>query len=182
VRNVFNRRVGIVGSAIIVGLGFALTVAVAQLLPEKKRPQPAKATPTASAVACTPQDPPYGAVPEGFAYAPVADAARKQTVKALDLDEAAGRVDVRQAQERASGAVYGRIVGVPSKNPIDYAARLVASAQASGTKVERAAGYAFIPLESGTQVAVGVKGCRTVLISGQDRAATRSLAAAVFSG
>jgi len=44
-----------------------------------------------------------------------------------------------------------------------------------------AKGYAIIPLENGQKVAVGVRGCDTILISAQDPNAVRFLAENVFS-
>jgi hypothetical protein len=70
---------------------------------------------------------------------------------------------------------------VPSKNPAKYASDLVASVQTGGAKIERQAGYVIVPLANGRGVAVGIKGCRTVLISAQDPNATKFLAAAIFS-
>lgn len=182
--SLFNRRVGPLGAVLIVGIGIALTVAIAQVLPEKEKPQPtaATATPTATATAeCTPLDPPFGTAPDDFVYEPVTEDKRKQTVEALRLDEAEGKVDVRDAKQRSSGLALGSIVGVPSKDPARYASDLVASVQAGGAKVDRQSGYVIVPLSNGKGVAVGVKGCQTVLISAQDPNATKFLAAAIFS-
>jgi hypothetical protein len=179
--DLFNRRVGPVGALIIVAVGLAITVAIAQLIPEKKPETKASATPTATATSCQELDPPYGEPPNEFRYEPVEESRRAQTVKALRLDEAEGRVDVRQARQTTSGISLGEIVGVPSRSPADYASRLIASSQASGAEVEQGRGYAILPLASGKGVAVGVKGCRTVLISAADPEAIKFLAAAIFS-
>jgi hypothetical protein len=179
----FNRRVGPLAALIIVAVGLAVTVAVAQVLPAPDDdPEAAKAsaTPTAEPTPCRALDPPYGEPPQDFAYEPVPEARRAQTVKALRVDEAAGKVDVLRAQQRSSGLSLGEIVGVPSKDPARYASSLIASSQASGAEVQGGRGYAILPLASGKGVAVGVKGCRTVLISAQDPEATKFLAAAVF--
>jgi hypothetical protein len=178
----FNRRVGPVVALVFLAVGMAAVVAVAQLLPEKQD-EPAKtasATPTPTATPCTEAEPPYGEPPRDFTYEPVAESRRAQTVKALKLDEAEGKVDVRQAQQKSSGLSLGEVVGVPSKNPADYASRLIASSEASGAKVEPGNGYAILPLASGKGVAVGVKGCRTVMVSALDPNATKFLAAAIF--
>lgn len=179
----FNRRVGPLAAFLFLAVGFGVVVAVAQVLPSKKDDKPAEtasATPTATITACEEADPPYGEPPQDFSYEPVEESQRAKTVKALRLDEAEGKVDVRQAQQTSSGLSLGEIVGVPSKNPADYASRLVASSQASGSKVETGDGYAILPLASGKGVAVGVKGCRTVMISALDPNATKFLAAAIF--
>jgi hypothetical protein len=180
--NLFNRRVGPLGALIIVAVGLAITVAIAQVIPKREREpeKTASATPTATATACQALDPPYGEAPSDFEYVPVAEAKRAQTVKALRLDEADGKVDVRQARQTSSGLSLGEIVGVPGKDPADYASRLIASSQASGAEVEQGRGYAILPLASGKGVAVGVKGCRTVLISAADPEAIKFLAAAIF--
>lgn len=184
--SLFNRRVGLLGSLLIVGIGFALIVVIAQFLPSKgDDKETASATPPASAssvpTACQELDPPYGDPPNEFTYEPVAESKRAQTVKALRLDEAEGKVDVRDIRQTTSGINLGSLVGVPSKDPANYASRLVASAQVGDSKVERGNGYAILPLNSGAQVAVGVKGCRTVLISAQDPSAIKFVAAVLFS-
>ena len=106
---------------------------------------------------------------------------RAETVKALKLDEADGKVDVLAAKQKSSDLSLGEIVGIPSQDPAKYASSLIASFQSGGAKVEGGDGYAILPLESGKQVAVGVKGCRTVLISALDPEAVKFLAAAIFT-
>ena len=177
--SLFNRRVGPLGALLIIAAGIAITLAIAQLLPE---PEPAErsATATATPRPCQALEPPYGEPPPDFAYEPVPESRRAQTVKALRVDETEGKVDVRQAKQTSSGLSLGEIVGVPGKDPARYASSLIASSQASGAKVEGGRGYAILPLASGKQVAVGVKGCRTVLISALDPEATKFLAAAIF--
>lgn len=182
--NIFNRRVGPLAALIIVAVGLAVTVAIAQVIPKPEREEPpttASATPTAAATPCQELDPPYGEPPDEFSYVPVDESRRAQTVKALRLDEAEGKVDVRQAKQTTSGLSLGEIVGVPGKDPADYASRLIASSQTSGAEVQQGGGYAILPLASGKGVAVGVKGCRTVLISAADPEAIKFLAAAIFS-
>jgi hypothetical protein len=178
--SLFNRRVGPLGVLIIVAVGVAITLGIAQLLPEREPERTASATPTPTP--CRALDPPYGDPPQDFTYEPVAESRRAETVTALRLDEAAGTVDVLAAKQKSSGLSLGEIVGVPSENPADYAASLVANFQTGGAQVERGRGYAILPLESGKRVAVGVKGCRTVMISALDPNATKFLAAAIFSG
>jgi hypothetical protein len=183
-RSLLNRRLGLLGTVIFLAVAFGAIVLVAQLLPSKgDDKERASATPTATAAAteCKALDPPYGTAPQDFAYVPVAEDKRVQTVKALRLDEAEGKVDVRDVQQTSSKLNLGSLVGVPSKDPADYASRLVASVQTTGAEVERGNGFALVPLESGKKIAVGVKGCRTVLISAADPEAVKFVAAAVFS-
>ena len=97
------------------------------------------------------------------------------------VTEAEGKVDVSAAKQTSTNLTLGEIVGVPAKDPAKYASSLIASSQASGAKVQPGNGHAILPLESGKQVGVGVKGCRTVLISALDPEAVKFLAAAIFS-
>lgn len=186
-RSLLNRRLGLLGTVIFLAVAIAAIVAVAQFLPSKGDDEPERtaASPTATATAkpsaCKPVDPPYGTPPDDFTYAPVEEAKRAQTVTALRLDEAEGKVDVREARQTSSGLSLGSIVGVPSKTPDEYATDLVASVAAGGAEVQRANGYAIVPLKSGSSVAVGVKGCQTVLVNAQDPNAVQFLAAAIFS-
>jgi hypothetical protein len=182
--SLFNRRVGLVGALVIIAVGIAVTVAIAQLLPKQDEPEEtATATATASAAptACKALDPPYGDPPRDFTYAAVDESRRAETVKALKLDEAGGKVDVLTAKQESSDLSLGEIVGVPSQDPARYASSLIASFRTAGAKVEGGDGYAILPLASGKQVAVGVKGCRTVLITALDPEAAKFLAAAIFS-
>ncbi|WP_121255586.1 hypothetical protein [Solirubrobacter pauli] len=183
-RSLLNRRLGLLGTVIFLAVAIAVIVVVAQFLPSKgDESERTAATPTATAEAtpCQELDPPYGTPPQDFDYVPVAEDKRAQTVKALRLDEAEGKVDVRDVQQSSSKLNLGSLVGVPSKDPIDYASRLIASSQATGSEVQRAGRYALIPLQSGKQIAVGVKGCRTVMITAADPEAVKFLASAVFS-
>lgn len=178
----FNRRVGPLAALLFLGVGMAIVIAVAPLVSPNKDDEPVttSATPTATVTKCEEADPPYGEPPQDFSYEPVEESVRAKTVKALQLDEAEGKVDVRKAQQTSSGLSLGEVVGVPSQSPAKYASRLVASSQASGSKIETENGYAILPLASGKGVAVGVKGCRTVLISALDPNATKFIAAAIF--
>lgn len=184
-RSLLNRRLGLLGTVIFLAVAIAVIVVVAQFLPSKgDDSERTAATPTptatASAVPCKVLDPPYGSAPQDFAYVPVTEDKRVQTVKALRLDEAEGKVDVRDVQQTSSKLNLGSLVGVPSADPADYASRLIASSQATGSEVERASRYALIPLRSGKQIAVGVKGCRTVMITAADPEATKFIASAIF--
>jgi len=183
-RSLLNRRLGLLGTVIFLAVAFGAIVAVAQLVPSKgDDKEQASATPTATAATeCKALDPPYGTAPQDFEYVPVAEDKRAQTVKALRLDEAEGKVDVRDVRQASSKLNLGSLVGVPSTNPADYASRLVASVQTTGAKVERASGYALVPLERGKKIAIGVKGCQTVLITAADPQAVQFIASAVFSG
>jgi len=178
--SLFNRRVGPLGALIIIAVGITVTVGIAQLLPEQDKPE-TTATATATPTACKALDPPYGDPPQDFTYAAVDEARRAETVKALKLDETDGKVDVLTAKQTSSNLSLGEIVGVPSQDPAQYASSLIASFQTAGAKVEDGNGYAILPLASGKQVAVGVKGCRTVLITALDPEAAKFLAAAIFT-
>jgi hypothetical protein len=168
--------------ALIAVIVFAVALAwgLSQLLPNKNDDEPtAQSTATPAATPCTDVAKPYGDAPDGFAYEKVDEATRVKTVKALNLDEAGGRVDMRKATR--GGLELGSIVGVPSKDPADYASSLVAAAQGGGAKITKGNGYLIIPLASGQNVAVGVRGCKTILISSQDPNGTKYLAENVFS-
>lgn len=185
-RSLLNRRLGLLGTVVFLAVAIAVIVVVAQFLPSKgDENERTAATPTptatASAAPCKALDPPYGSPPQDFAYVPVTEDKRAQTVKALRLDEAEGKVDVRDVQQTSSKLNLGSLVGVPSQDPSDYASRLVASSQATGAEIERASRYALIPLQSGKQIAVGVKGCRTVMITAADPQAVKFIASAIFS-
>ena len=67
--SLFNRRVGPLGALLIVAIGIAVTIGIAQLLPEKKPPEKtATATVTAAPTACQALDPPYGTPPDDFSF------------------------------------------------------------------------------------------------------------------
>ena len=158
-----------------------LTWGLSQLVAKDPDAEPeTQATVTAAPTPCTPVGDPYGAAPDGFAYEKVDEATRVKTVKALKLNESAGRVDMRAA--RREGLTLGTLVGVPSKDPGAYAMQLVTTAERGNAPVKKADGYAVIPLTGGSVVAVGVRGCQTVLISATDPTAVPFLADAVFAG
>jgi len=104
--------------------------------------------------------------PDGFAYETVDEKTRAKTVKALKLDEAGGKVEMRAA--RRGGQTLGTLVRVPSENPGAYARGLVDTAERSGAPVTNSKGYDVLPLQGGSVVAVGVRGCATILISASD--------------
>jgi hypothetical protein len=70
---------------------------------------------------------------------------------------------------------------VPSKDPSAYADELVTTAERANAPVEKAKGYDVLPLAGGSTVAVGVRGCATILISASDPSAVPFLADAVFA-
>jgi hypothetical protein len=82
---------------------------------------------------------------------------------------------------RRTGLTLGTLVRVPSKDPAAYAGNLVSTAESAGAPVTKRTGYAVLPLQGGTVVAVGVRGCATILISAQDSNAVPFLADAVFA-
>jgi hypothetical protein len=169
--------------ALLVVIAFALVLAwgLSKLVApdDAKDPQTAQSTATAAATPCQDVAKPYGDPPEGFTYAKVDEATRAKTVKALNLNDAGGRVEMQKVTR--GGLELASIVGVPSKNPAEYASNLAAAAQGGGANLTRGNGYMLIPLESGQNVAVGVKGCKTILISAQDPKATQFIAENVFS-
>ena len=177
-----DRRLGLGATIGVVIFAVALGWGASKLIEKHRDPKKgaavATATPTPAPTPCTPANPAFGTAPDSFKYEKADEATRKKTVTALKLDEKGGRVDMRLV--RRSGLTLGSLVGVPSKDPADYAATLVATAQSGGVNVTRAGNYALIPLTTGQQVAVGVRGCQTILISSQDPNATKFLADAVF--
>ena len=180
-RSLLNRRLGPVGVVIIVLIGAAAAYGIAQVVPKKGDDGEPARTPTPTAITCTPAPSTFGAPPDTFTYDKVDEKTRAKTVKALQLDEADGPVEMVKAAR--GGLTLGQLVGVPDNtDPADYAASLVASAQGGGAAVTRGKGYAIIPLQGGQKVAVGVRGCDTILINAQDPNAVKFLADTVFSG
>jgi hypothetical protein len=172
---VLDRRLGLKAVLAVVVVTVALVWGLTQLIgndPDETAPVTASATP------CKEAADPYGTAPDGFEYEQVDEATRAKTVKALNLDEAGGRVDMRAA--RRGGLTLGTLVGVPSKDPGAYAIGLVRTAERGGAPVTKRDGYAVIPLAGGSVVAVGVRGCRAILINAQDSTAVPFLADAVF--
>jgi hypothetical protein len=177
---VLDRRLGLKGVLAVIAVTIALAWGLTQLLAKDPDDPTASTTSvTATATPCKEAAEPYGTAPDGFEYEKVDEATRAKTVKALNLDEAGGRVDMRAA--RRGGLTLGTLVGVPSTDPGADALQLVRTAERGGAPITKGRGYAVIPLQGGTVVAVGVRGCRMILISAQDSKAVPFLADAVFS-
>ena len=70
---------------------------------------------------------------------------------------------------------------MPSEDPSAYATELVETAERGGAPVKKSKGYDVLPLQGGSVVAVGVRGCATILISAPDPTAVPFLADAVFA-
>jgi hypothetical protein len=175
---VLDRRLGLKSVIAVLVVTVLAVAGIAQLI--KKDPSgSADVSATAAPATCVETADAYGTAPDGFKYEKVDEATRAKTVKALKLDEAAGRVDMRAA--RRDGLTLGTLVGVPSLDANGYVAELVKSAQTGGAPVTKKKRYAVIPLDGGTVVAVGVRGCRAVLISATDPKAVPFLADAVFA-
>jgi hypothetical protein len=155
-----------------------LAIAAAIALSRGNDPAPEQAA--APAARCRDEAQPYGEPPGGFIYEPADEATRARTMQALGLDDAGGRVDMQLAKQ--GPLTLGSIVGVPSDDPDAYASEVVARAAAGDVEVQRGTGFALIPLGSGSAVAVGVRGCRAVMISAQDPKAVQFLAALVLGG
>jgi hypothetical protein len=175
-----DRRLGPVGLLIVAVCGAAVIFGLTRVVPKKEDPKPAASTPTpAVASTCRPASSTFGKPPDTFAYEKVPESMRAQTVKALKLDEAEGKVKMIKAAR--GGLTLGQLVAVPGKDPADYASSLVAAAQQGGAKITRGQGFAIVPLDTGQKIAVGVRGCDTILITAQDPNAVQFLAANVFS-
>jgi hypothetical protein len=175
---VLDHRLGLKAVLAVLVVTVAVVAGISQLI-TKDPDQPAHGAAAATPTACRETADAYGTAPDGFKYETVDEATRAKTVKALNLDESGGRVDMRAA--RREGLTLGTLVGVPSRDPNIYVTELVKSAQTGGAPVTKKKGYAVIPLNSGTVVAVGVRGCRAVLISATDPTAVPLLADSVFA-
>ncbi len=134
---------------------------------------------SATAAPCKEVADPFGAPPDTFAYEKVDEKTRANTVKALNLDEAGGKVEMRAA--RRTGLTLGTLVRVPSQDPGAYADQLVETAKRARAPVTQKSGYDVLPLAGGSVVAVGVRGCATILISAPDPSAVPFIADAVFA-
>ena len=172
-----NRRVGLPAILAIVVATIVALVVLTPALKGDDEPESASETPVATT--CTPIADPFGSPPNGFTYEKVSEETRLTTITALGLDESGGRVDMRAA--RQGGITLGTLVGVPSKDPTAYVSELITTAERGRSPLSRQRNFTLIPLESGTVVAVGVRGCTAVLISAQDPNAVRFLATAVFN-
>ena len=158
----------------------ALAFGLSQLL--KKDPDPTRprvGRRDRDGDACQDVADPFGPPPDTFAYEKVDEKTRAKTVKSLNLDEAEGKVEMRAA--RRTGLTLGTLVRVPSKDPGAYADGLVETAERGGAPVKKSKGYTVLPLQGGSVVAVGVRGCSTILISAPDPTAVPFLADAVFA-
>ena len=87
---------------VIVLIGVAAAYGIAQVVPKKDDDEPPTPTPTATVVACTPAPSTFGEPPDTFTYDKVDEKTRANTVKALELDEADGPVEMVKA--RAAGS------------------------------------------------------------------------------
>ena len=87
----------------------------------------------------------YGVAPDGFKYEKVDEATRAKTVKALNLNESGGPVDMRAA--RREGLTLGTLVrrSEPGSRP-PTCSELVETAQTGGAPVKKRKGYTVIPL------------------------------------
>jgi hypothetical protein len=179
VKGLLNRRLGPIGILVVVLCGAAAAYGLSKVVPKQDDPV-ASATPTPTVEPCTRAASTFGEPPDTFTYDKVDEQTRAKTVKALNLDEADGKVEMVKAAR--GGLTLGQLVGVPDQtDPADYAASLVAAAQGGGAPVTRGKGYAIIPLQNGQKIAVGVRGCDTILINAQDPNAVKFLAENVFS-
>ena len=165
----------------------ALAVAVSGCGSSNKTSSSDAATATATAVAsagtpapastpCTKLKQPYGSPPGGFKYEKADASTREKTITALGINS--DGVDMRLA--RRSGITLGSLVGISSGDPGDYVSTVLGRAQSSGTKIEKDAGFSVITVPNGADIAIGVKGCRAVMITSQDPNGVRYLASAVF--
>jgi hypothetical protein len=179
-KGLLNRRLGPVGLLVVVLCGIAAAYGLSKVVPKKDQDPVASATPTPTVTACTPAASTFGAPPDTFTYDDVDAKTRANTIKALGLDQGEGKVEMVKAAR--GGLTLGQLVGVPdTTDPAEYASSLVAAAQGGGVAVERKQGYAIVPLQNGQKVAVGVRGCDTILISAQDPNAVQFLAENVFT-
>jgi hypothetical protein len=177
---VLDRRLGLKAIIAVLVVTLAVAAGISQLIAkDPDKPADGSAAATAAPTACVETADSYGTAPDGFKYEKVDEATRAKTVKALNLNEAGGRVDMRAA--RREGLTLGTLVGIPSQDPAAYVSELVQTAQTGGAPVKKEKGYTAIPLSSGSVFAVGVRGCRAVLISATDPKAVPFLANAVFA-
>jgi hypothetical protein len=180
---VLDRHLGPKALIGVVIFAFALAWGLSQLLGKDADDPPASGSGsgsvTSTATPCTDVADAFGAPPDTFAYEKVDEKTRASTVKALNLDEAGGKVEMRAA--RRSGLTLGTLVRVPSEDPSAYAQNLVDTAERAGAPVTKSKGYTVLPLQGGSVVAVGVRGCSTILISASDPSAVPFLANAVFA-
>jgi hypothetical protein len=179
---VLDRHLGPKALLVVVVFAVALAWGLSQLIKKDPDDVPGagSASVTATATPCKEVSDPFGSPPDTFAYEKVDEKTRAKTVKALNLDEAGGKVEMRAA--RRTGLTLGTLVRVPSTEPSAYADGLVTTAERGGAPIKKSKGYAVLPLQGGSVVAVGVRGCATILISAADPSAVPFLADAVFAG
>jgi hypothetical protein len=176
---VLDRRLGLKALLAVLVVAVAVVAGLSQLVAkDSDDPPEATASVTAAPSTCDDSADPYGTAPDGFVYEKVDEATRTKTVKALNLNESGGTVDMRAA--RREGLTLGTLVGVPSADPSAYVSELVKTASTGGAPVSKKKGYSVIPLTNSV-VAVGVRGCRAVLITATDPTAVPFLADAVFA-
>jgi hypothetical protein len=179
---VLDRHLGPKALLVVVVFAFVLAWGLSRLITGGKDDPPASTSAAVSATAtpCVKIADPFGAPPDSFTYEKVSEKTRAGTVKALNLDEGGGTVEMRAV--RRTGLTLGTIVRVPSDDPGAYASQLVDTAQRAGAPIKKAKGYDVLPLQGGSVVAVGVRGCSTMLISAQDPTAVPFIADTVFAG
>ena len=162
--------------AVVVGIVVSLVIASHR---DPKHPGPlAQPTPTPTPTPCTPLREPYGSPPAKFEYKQAPESQRAATVKALNLNETGGKIDMRLAEQ--GGITLGSIVGIPTDDPDSYVNQLASTVKAGGGAVTAGSGYFLIPLANGQCIAAGAKGCRAVLIASQDPNGLKFLAASIF--
>ena len=174
-----DRRLGLKAIIAVLLVSAAVVAGISQLIAKDPDKPADGSAATAVPTACVETADAYGVAPDGFKYEKVDEATRAKTVKALNLNESGGPVDMRA--ERREGLTLGTLVGVPSTDPAAYVSELVETAQSGGAPVKKRKRYTVIPLASGSVFAVGVRGCRAVLISATDPQAVPFLADAVFA-
>ena len=82
---------------------------------------------------------------------------------------------------RRTGLTLGTLVRRAERGPERVRDGLVETAERAHAPVTKAKGYTVLPLAGGSVVAVGVRGCATILISAPDPNAVPFLADAVFA-
>jgi hypothetical protein len=175
---VLDRHLGPKALLGVVVFAVALAWGLSQLI-VKDDDDPGTGTASVTPTPCKEVADPFGPPPDSFAYEKVDEKTRASTVKSLNLDEAGGKVEMRAA--RREGLTLGTLVRVPSKDPTAYAQSIVETAERAGAPVTNSKNYDVLPLQGGSVVAVGVRGCSTILISASDPTAVPFLADSVFA-
>jgi hypothetical protein len=177
--SVLDRHLGPRALIGVVIFAVALAWGLSQVLGKDADDPPAGGSASVTATPCTEVSDPFGPPPDTLAYEKVDEKTRAKTAKALKLDEAGGKVEMRAA--RRSGQTLGTLVRVPSEDPAAYARDLVRTAERGGAPVTKSKRYSVLPLQGGSVVAVGVRGCSTILIGAPDPSAVPFVANAVFA-